>query len=247
MGFFRGPRVVLIVGLTLAASLGGSRARAEERILYLLDASGSMEDDNRFVRAKTQILNGVDSMEERGGQAGLIVFGGGNCGSVEFQVKPGPGFGPAIRAYLQHFRPKGATPLGRGLKMAKKYLEEVPEPKPKLVVLTDGQDNCGDVEKGLMRDIQAKGLVTELDYQWLAPPPQWPAGEGPIVDPASVLRELRFDQGLVGKPPLKPSRQPAASPELPAKLPPPPKPNRQPPPVHQAPPPDAPEIELPLL
>ncbi len=243
MGFFRGPWVVLILGLTLTGSLCGSSALAQrhsdERILYLLDASGSMEDDNRFVRAKTQILNGVDSMEERGGQAGLIVFGGGNCGSVEFQVKPGPGFGPAIRAYLQHFRPKGATPLGRGLKMAKKYLEEVPEPKPKLVVLTDGQDNCGDDEKGLMREIQAKGLVTELDYQWLAPPPQWPVGEGPIVDPASVLRELRFDQGMVGKPPLKPSRLPASSPELPAKLPPPPKPNR--------PPPDAPEIELPLL
>ncbi len=242
MGFFRGAAVVLAV----IGGLAGPSGWAQERILYLLDASGSMEQDSRFVRAKTQILNGVDSMEERGGQVGLIVFGGGNCNSVHFRVKPGPGFGPAIREYLQHFLPKGATPLGSGLKMAKKYLEEFPEPKPKLVVLTDGEDNCGEDEKALMLDLQAKGLVKELEYQWLAPPAQWPEGEGPIVDPASIPREMHFGKGPVGKPSGQPSLpQPSVPPTTPPTVPPvklPKAPEPQP-----NPPPDAPEIEHPLL
>jgi len=183
----------VLSGLALVLGLETTHAaEPRERMIFMLDASGSMEEDNRFTRAKTTILNGVDRMEESGGEAGLIVFGGGDCSAIEFKVKPGPGFGRAIREYLANFTPKGRTPIKAALQMARKYIEEHREPKPELVILTDGKDNCVGDEESEINGLKKSGLVKGIDYQWLAPPDEWLEREAPFMHPSAVPRELTF-------------------------------------------------------
>jgi Mg-chelatase subunit ChlD len=111
-----------------------------ESIAILLDASGSMREDNRMEQAK-QSAYAVLRQVTPDTEVALIAFSG--CGSVgvtqPFTTNP-----EDIEAILPNIKPGGSTPLAAATAFGKKYISESARGQSaRLVILTDGKDTCG--------------------------------------------------------------------------------------------------------
>jgi Ca-activated chloride channel homolog len=76
---------------------------------------------------------------------GLTVYSGNFnvCDNVRVLVTPAVGSGPAILDALSDVQPGGATPLGAAVRRGVTYFRERAEAAT-LVVVTDGEESCGD-------------------------------------------------------------------------------------------------------
>lgn len=108
-------------------------------ICILLDASGSMRDDNKMDKAKasaTRVLNRLGPQTE----VALIVYY--DCGSIvteaEFTTDKNK-----VLAILPRVQPSGGTPLAEGTSFAKDYMRRnASGAKLDLIILTDGEETC---------------------------------------------------------------------------------------------------------
>jgi VWA domain-containing protein len=112
----------------------------EESIVLLLDASGSMQEDQKLEQAKASAKQVLAQLRP-GTEAALIVYY--DCGSIvveqDFTTDPA-----AILAILPRVQPSGSTPLAAATVFAKKYLQDKASGKQRrLVILTDGKETCG--------------------------------------------------------------------------------------------------------
>jgi hypothetical protein len=111
-----------------------------ESIVILLDASGSMKENNRMAQAKASARSVLSKITPET-EVALIVFY--DCGHIvveqDFTTDPA-----AISAILPRIQPSSKTPLGAATKFAKNYLKENSRGKQRrLVILTDGEETCG--------------------------------------------------------------------------------------------------------
>lgn len=117
----------------------GAARKFARSIAILLDASGSMGDNNKMAQAKAsaqRVLGQVGPSVE----VALIVFS--DCGNItvaqEFTTDAG-----ALAAALAKVQPAGSTPLAAGITFAKDYIRrKASGASVDLVVLSDGQETC---------------------------------------------------------------------------------------------------------
>ncbi|MFC3227741.1 VWA domain-containing protein [Marinibaculum pumilum] len=106
----------------------------------LLDASGSMGDDNRIGEAKGGISEAVRSLQPND-EAALIVFF--TCGDIRVVV-PFTDDPEEILEGLAGIAPSGGTPLGDGIRFANRYLSDNARyQERKLLTFSDRETTCG--------------------------------------------------------------------------------------------------------
>ncbi len=124
------------------------------RILFLLDASGSMVDvwngKKRIDIAKTVLLDIADSLEKKYPDVyfGLRVFGADyhrdlkNCKDSRLAVPFSQKSRENLKKALSKISPKGMTPLAYTLEQAAKDFSTDSNCINAIVLLTDGEENC---------------------------------------------------------------------------------------------------------
>jgi len=141
--------------LALAAFAGlwliSGDAAAGERVLYVLDASGSMRAPypggmrDRFEDAKDQIRWKLNQSDERFTQQGLLIFGAhdAGCGDIEYVVPVATSTKGRIFESVAMAGARGLTPLMAAIERAGLILKEgSPTSQGRVVVISDGIDTC---------------------------------------------------------------------------------------------------------
>ncbi len=99
-----------------------------------------------------------------------ITFGSGfslGCGVPESPQVPFTSTPDSMLGVLRATSPNGATPMGAALARARDYIEQTPLDgrRPVVVLVTDGEPNCGDTEDSVNNEILAlrnAGVVTAV-------------------------------------------------------------------------------------
>ncbi len=115
------------------------QSAVSQSICILLDASGSMKDDNKMEKAKasaTRVLSRLGPQTE----VALIVYY--DCGSIvvesEFTTDKNK-----VLAILPRIQPSSGTPIAAATTFAKDYLRKhASGSKLDLIILTDGEETC---------------------------------------------------------------------------------------------------------
>lgn len=147
---------VLLLPLIALGSPGGAAAQEEsgdERLLLVLDSSGSMREDGRDGRPKIESARGaVTTVVERLGeeeQVGLRVFGatvpGGQglpeaCSDSELVVPIGTDNRSDLSAAAQAYEPRGDTPIAYALQQGAADLG--PDGRRTIMLVSDGLATC---------------------------------------------------------------------------------------------------------
>ena len=154
----------LFVTLLLAfAFAAGGQAIAAERVIIVLDASGSMWGQ---IEGKTKIeiareTLGVVLQSVPGDlELGLIAYGHrakGKCDDIELIVPPGPGTAGLIAEAANRLNPKGKTPLAASVKQAAEALRYT-EDKATVILITDGLETCNADPCALATELENAGV-----------------------------------------------------------------------------------------
>ncbi len=112
----------------------------DRSIVLVIDASGSMWDNNKIGQAKTAAINVVNGLDGRD-EVALVVFYG--CGSIVLEQGFTTDYSAVISA-INAITPLGSTPIAASISYARNYMENQASGKSGLIiVLTDGGENCG--------------------------------------------------------------------------------------------------------
>ncbi|WP_460893183.1 vWA domain-containing protein [Rufibacter soli] len=137
-----------------AAAQNKQPAPKKTRLLFLLDASGSMlanwETSTRWQVAKTMLARMADSLNTyQNLEIGLRVYGHQspvnvkNCKDSKLEVAFGPKNAEAVKRKLQQITPKGNTPLTYSLGQAANDFPQDPNGRNVVIIITDGLESCG--------------------------------------------------------------------------------------------------------
>jgi len=108
--------------------------------VIILDASGSMADDNRLVNAKKAITELLDEARQ-GDELALVIFQGGSTTPVGFTRDVA-----RIREAAMKVSASGSTPLAAAVARARVLLESATHPMSydwRYRIFSDGQETCG--------------------------------------------------------------------------------------------------------
>jgi Ca-activated chloride channel family protein len=151
---------ICAAGLMVAAAVS---ARAAERTMIVLDASGSMwgqiEGEAKIGIARrvlTEVLGTVPGEVE----LGLMAYGHrqkGQCGDIETLVAPAQGSASAISNAAEGLSPLGKTPLTASVRRAAEELKYT-EDKATVVLITDGVETCEADPCALGRELEKLGV-----------------------------------------------------------------------------------------
>ena len=121
-------------------------AQAEEDVIVVLDASGSMwgelDGAPKIVTARTVVGGLLDDLPADR-RLGLVAYGHnrkGDCSDIE-EIAPVGASRAAIRAAVDALNPKGKTPLSASVKFAAEKLKYT-ENRATVILVSDGKETC---------------------------------------------------------------------------------------------------------
>ncbi|HXH18215.1 MAG TPA: VWA domain-containing protein [Chitinophagales bacterium] len=142
------------------------------RILFLLDASGSMQSkwgpggtETRMFSAKRILKEMIDFLDKREDvELGLRVYGHQymltekNCRDTQLEVGFSRSSGSYIKSKLELLNPKGVTPIAYSLEKA---ASDFPDNKARniIILMTDGEESCGGDPCLVARTLEEKKIV----------------------------------------------------------------------------------------
>ena len=145
------------------ALLGVSSANAAERMIVVLDGSGSMwgqiDGKPKLEIARetlSEVIKGVDDETE----LGLIAYGHrekGNCEDIELIVPPAAGTGSQIIEAVNNLKFLGKTPLSAAVKRAAGELRYT-EDRATVILITDGLETCNANVCEVANQLEAEGV-----------------------------------------------------------------------------------------
>ncbi len=168
-GKWRGLRAGAVFGsavaLLAAVCAGGLSAsvRAEENIVIVLDASGSMAGrigGKPKIDIARQAIEDVLATIRPDTRLGFVAYGHrrkGDCTDIETIYQVGQPDALAIRRAMGRLRPLGKTPLGAAVRRAAEALR-YKESRATVILVSDGQENCGVDPCALGRELEAQGV-----------------------------------------------------------------------------------------
>lgn len=141
------------------------------RILFLLDASGSMQEEwmrpnqSRWTVAKSILTKIVDSLRQNSKlEIGLRVYGHQspqeqkNCKDTKLEVPFRAKNHSQIIDKLSEIKPKGVTPITFSLEQAAGDFPAGPGYRNILILITDGIESCGGDVCAMSKAMQQKGV-----------------------------------------------------------------------------------------
>jgi len=157
-------------GLGAGAGRAATSEAAENSLLLLLDASGSMRESagggqTRIAAAKAALDDLVGELPETS-NVGLRVYGATKdtgCDDTQLVAPVAPLDRGALRRSIAGVTPRGDTPIGASLRAAAKDLEGAPG-RTTIVLVSDGEDNCAPPQPcDVARDLAAQGLDLRVE------------------------------------------------------------------------------------
>ena len=158
---------VILMGLNLS-----SNAQDRTRILFVFDASNSMNgywEKERKINTATRLLaESVDNLSANSEvELGLRVYGHQtkyipgkqDCEDTELVVPIGTGRNLIIKNELERIRPLGTTPIARSLELAAGDFDDCEDCRNIIILITDGIEACDGDPCAVSRALQAKGIV----------------------------------------------------------------------------------------
>jgi len=142
----------------------------QTRILFLLDASGSMlarwEKDLRINTAKKLLSDIVDSLKQRKNlQLALRVYGHQhpkrvkNCKDTKLEVPFSANNHEQIKKKLKLIQPKGVTPIAYSIELAANDFPEEKNTRNVIILITDGLESCKGDPCAVSLTLQRKGII----------------------------------------------------------------------------------------
>ncbi|WP_332642764.1 vWA domain-containing protein [Aeromicrobium sp.] len=178
---FGGKRAIIALPLAIAVLVGGSTlvSAAEESVIgqgggsviLVLDGSGSMKEPSgdgrtRMEAAKEGLTRVIEALPDDS-KVGLRVYGSeiadgaGSCKDSTRLVPVDDVDKAALTAGVKKLKPLGNTPIAYSLKQA---VDDLPDEGPRSIVLvSDGEENCGGDPCKVARDLRKKGTDFYVD------------------------------------------------------------------------------------
>lgn len=131
-------------------------------LIYLLDASSSMNESGKWTHLKEQ-TNNLVNLQRESDRISMITF----SGKAEILLRAVPcNQKKHIRETIDRIRAFGQTNLNKGLESVQSLIEsDQPEQGVNSVLLlTDGEFVAGDQTKAVLKNLQAKGIRIYLVY-----------------------------------------------------------------------------------
>ena len=176
MGSFRYTAIYALFFIACIFHSGGANAQINQqkipektRILFLLDASGSMlakwENTYRIVVAKQLLANLVDSLSANQNlELALRVYGHQyhrkfqNCQDSRLEVPFHPDNHETIKSRLKSLTPQGNTPIAYSLEQAANDFPADGEARNVIIIITDGIESCDGDPCAVSLALQRKGI-----------------------------------------------------------------------------------------
>jgi Ca-activated chloride channel family protein len=172
-------RTLWLIGFTLLFGKGYAQTAVpaslpvKTRILFMLDASGSMTNNwgntNRF-RVSKNILSGlVDSLQKVPNvEIGLRVFGSmsplnmNDCKDTRLEAPIRPNNANAIKNRLNTLQCKGITPIAYSIEQAANdFLYSNERTRNIIILITDGIESCNGDACEVSKRLQKKGIILQ--------------------------------------------------------------------------------------
>lgn len=223
-------RAFLIIFAIVA---GMTAARADDRAIIVLDASGSMWgqiDGKPKLEIARQTLRTVLQSVPADLELGLMAYGHrqkGSCEDIELVVPPAKGTAAAITTAADQMKFLGKTPLSAAVKKAAEDLKFTEE-KATVILITDGLETCAADPCALGKELEQSGVdftahvvgfgLTAEEGKQVACLAENTGGKYVEASDASQLEEaLKTTVAEAVKPAPEPEPAPAPAPE-PAKV-----------------------------
>lgn len=157
--------------LNIAASAQSGKKPQLTRILFVMDASNSMnafwENEPKINASRKILLEAIKPLESAPntelalrlyGHQTRIEPGKQDCDDTKLEVPFGPHQGEAIRRTMHDVRCLGTTPIARSLEKA---AGDFPDDKARnvIILITDGIEACDEDPCAVSRALQAKGII----------------------------------------------------------------------------------------
>ncbi|MGI9425398.1 MAG: vWA domain-containing protein [Hyphomicrobiaceae bacterium] len=140
---------IFSIGIAAAlTSIGAVEAAAAEKIILVLDSSGSMAgkiSGKRKIDIARGAVSDLLSTLQPGTELGLIAYGHrrkDDCSDIQTLSAVTKPDSRRIMSAVNRLRPIGKTPLGQSVLMAAKKLNYT-EDKATVILVSDGKENCG--------------------------------------------------------------------------------------------------------
>ena len=150
-----------------AAKTGAPKPSGADRMVFILDASGSMwgqiNGKAKIAIAKEVMTELVDELPEDL-HVGLTVYGHrrkGDCADIQMVTPAAPLAAGAIKSQIAKINPKGKTPIGGSLLQVAETLKDQPGNKV-IVLVTDGLESCNQDPCQVARQLAAAGVVSKI-------------------------------------------------------------------------------------
>ncbi|MBI3469091.1 MAG: VWA domain-containing protein [Planctomycetes bacterium] len=163
--------VVLAVGWFPFDQLLAAQGQAQDNILIILDASGSMADkmsgsrNSKMDEAKQALIKVVQTVPKNT-HVGMLIFSSKNLKN-DLVYPPGPVDLPKLEQAIRSPVPAGGTPLGAYLKKGADILLKQREAQRgygtfRLLVVTDGEASDRDFLDRYLPDILSRGITIDV-------------------------------------------------------------------------------------
>ncbi|KAB1064430.1 vWA domain-containing protein [Salibacter halophilus] len=164
-------RILLFVFILFAQLVIGQSQNAMTRVLFIYDASNSMnkewESGTRHSVAHNLINSALDSLKDKPNlQLALRVYGhqssyrqGQDCDDTKLEVPFGNKRVKAIQKKLKEITPKGTTPIARTLEKAGDDFPECEDCRNIIILITDGIEECDGDPCAVSRMLQKRGIT----------------------------------------------------------------------------------------
>lgn len=164
----------VIFTILLAIASLGAMAQGTTRILFVFDASNSMNgfwEGQRKIETSTRLLSqtleelyGIDNLE-----IGLRVYGHQtqhipghqDCDDTELVVPIGTGTNLVIKKELEKLQPKGTTPIARSLEKAAGDFADCEDCRNVIILITDGIEACDEDPCAVSKALQEKNIIVK--------------------------------------------------------------------------------------
>jgi Ca-activated chloride channel family protein len=146
----------------------GAAAQAADRVIVILDASGSMwaqiDGKPKLEIARESLRTALQSIPADR-EIGFMAYGHrekGSCSDIELIVPPAAGTAGQITTAADNLKFLGKTPLTAAVKQAAEALKYT-EDKAKVILITDGLETCGGDPCTLGKELKAAGVDFTAD------------------------------------------------------------------------------------
>lgn len=147
-------RLLLLFAIMCATMMVSSAQNKTTRILFLVDASGSMKekvgDMTKFEMAKSLLYKSTDSLSKIAGkvEVGMRLYGHQsprsehNCEDTKLEVNFTRNAAPLIEYTLSTINPQGWTPIAYSMEKAAMDFPDDPNSLNAIILITDGIESC---------------------------------------------------------------------------------------------------------